>query len=816
MRKFKITGMSCAACQRAVERAVFSLEKVRLASVNLLTSTLSVDADATDEEIINAVRRIGYGITKDINSRNIRGGDSKEEKRIMHRFIISILLLLPLMYITMGHMMLDFPLPRFLSEGHMALALSELILSFLILAVNYSIFKKGIAAFFRLAPNMDTLVSLGSLVSFFWSIYLVFNHSDEAFVHALYFESAAMILVIITLGKMLEEKAKGRSNDAIKSLLSLTPDSAQVLRDGNEITLLKEDILVGDVMVVRAGERISLDGAVIFGSATLDESSLTGEAMPVDKTEGCEVFASSVCISGFMHVRVTKLSNDTLISNIIRTVENAASEKAPIAKIADKVSGFFVPIVIVLAAFTSLVWFFIDFDVSHALMRGISVLVISCPCALGLATPVAIMVASGVGARHGILFKSAEALELVGRVKTVCFDKTGTLTEGAPTVTDVIFLTEDTDMLLSLAYSIENKSEHPLARAISRYSKEKGAQILELDDFETMTGYGVSAIFNGERVYCASFNFIKDKFTLPHSAVSSYETLAKAGKTPVFFALGNSLLGIFALFDTVKPEAAEVISSLRKMKLKTVLMSGDNEKSVAAIADMTGVDEFYAACLPNDKERIVSHLSKQSAVVMVGDGINDAPALIRADVGIAIGCGTDIAIESADAVLSSSSLLGILNAVRLSKATIRNIKQNLFWAFSYNIVGIPLAMGLFSRLLSWEMSPMFGALAMSLSSLLVVSNALRLNRVRLKGKEKYQNLKAKEDLKMEKIMKIDGIMCTHCEARIKSALEKTDGVRCAQVSHTNGTAFISLNKEISDEVLIDAVSNAGYTVKSIK
>lgn len=821
--------MSCAACSQRVERTVSALDGVSLCSVNLLTGTMELEGTLSDSEIIKAVKDIGYGAKPYSRASEGESQDEAQEqiKKIKKRFIISLLVLLPLMYITMCHLMLGAPLPEFLAGSPLIIAAIELLLSGAILAINYRFFVSGVRGLLRGAPNMDTLVSLGSLVSFLWSVYLVFtifsSSEPHRVLHGLYFESAAMILVLITLGEMLKARAKGKTTSAIKSLIALTPTDASVLRDGRETRLSQSEIRIGDIIVVRAGEKIALDGRVVFGEGSVDESALTGESIPSDKSVGSKVYGATVNLSGLMHIEVESLAGETAMAKIIKLVENASSQKAPIAALADKVSGVFVPIVLALAAATAAVWLIINGDFAHALMRGISVLVISCPCALGLATPVAVMVGSGVGARNGILFKSAEALELTARAKTLALDKTGTITRGEPSVSEVKLLSGNIDTLLSVALSLESASEHPLARAICRYCEERGAQRLPLSEFKTLAGNGVFANAAGAECYGASYGFISGKFALTPDAVSNYLAISEAGKTPVFFTKDGEVIGIFALFDLLKDDSREAVSDARAMGIKTVMISGDNEKSAAAVAKAVGVDEYFAPVLPDGKEKLVSSLSDTGGVIMVGDGINDAPALTRAEVGMAIGRGTDIAIESADVVLRSSSLTDVVNAIRIGRATLRNIKENLFWAFFYNLIGIPLAMGVFTPIFHWELSPMFGAAAMSLSSLFVVTNALRLNGLKLKkplkntaSLNKNQRLEERIMEKTQKTMHIEGIMCPHCEMRIKSVLQNLDGVALAEVSHTLGTAKLTLDFCVSDEILIKAVADAGYKTLSIE
>ena len=810
MRQFDVSGMSCAACSARVEKAVLSLDGVDACSVNLLTNSMVVEGSATDEEIISAVLKSGYGATlkgKKVNN----SSHNNEEKAILRRLIISIALLLPLMYISMGAVMWGAPLPI---SNPTVIAIAEAVISGVILVVNRKFFVSGFRAAISLSPNMDTLVSLGSGVSYIYSIYLTFGVKSHHDLHALYFESAAMILALITVGKMLEAGAKGRTTDAINSLIDLAPKIATVKRDGELLTVLASEVALGDVFIVRPGEACPVDGIVISGQSSIDESMLSGESIPVDKHIGDSVLAATINLSGYLECRATKVGEDTTLSSIIRMVEDASSTKAPIAKAADKISGIFVPTVLGIAILTLGGWMLADGDFSHALSRAISVLVISCPCALGLATPVAIMVGSGKGARLGVLFKNAEALELTGRAKIVALDKTGTITEGNPRVFDVIVASGvSLDELLGVACSIEAMSEHPLARAVFDYAKSR-VKSLEITDFVAHSGRGVEGVLDGERVFGGSYKFISSicDLSLMHS---DYERLTAEGKTPLFFVKGDRLLGIIALADSIREDSKEAISDMQTMGLRVVMLTGDNSRTAEAIGREAGVSEVMAGLLPGEKERIIRTLAKEGRVIMVGDGINDAPALTRADVGMAIGGGTDIAIESASVVLMGSSLRDVTDAIRLGRRVLKNIYENLFWAFCYNCVGIPLAAGV----LGLELNPMFGAAAMSLSSVTVVMNALRLNGFKSKyNKTKINDLKpiGKEEVNMTVTMKIQGMMCPHCEARVRDTLIAIDGVISADVSHSEDRATLVIEDSLSTEVLTSAVEGAGYKVISVE
>ena len=834
MRKFDISGMSCAACSARVEKAVSSINGVDSCAVNLLSNSMTVEGAASDEEIISAVTKAGYGASP-VGEKKKTENDNydlqkQEEKRVLIRFSVSAALLLALMYIAMGHTMLSLPLPAYFAENPLSIALVQLIISGLILVINQKFFINGTKGIINRSPNMDTLVSLGSGASFVWSVCVVFMMSDGVsrgaevshYLHELYFESAAMILVLITLGKMLETRAKGKTADAVRALISLAPKTATVIRDGKELTIPASQVRVGDIFIVRPGESFAVDGVVTEGESSVNESALTGESVPADKTVGDRVLAATINGSGFLKCRATSVGEDTAIASVIRMVEDASATKAPISKIADRVSGVFVPVVIAISALTFAVWLAVSgLDVGYSLERALSVLVISCPCALGLATPVAIMVGSGVGARCGVLYKSAEALELVGRAKFVLLDKTGTITRGEPRVVDVIPFGDCTEYeLISVAASIESYSEHPLARAVCSYAGDNFEKY-SITDFKALTGAGVYARLDSAELYGGSFKFISEKADITDEVRQVYEKFAEEGKTPIFFCRDGVMLGTLAVLDTVREDSREAIERLKSLGLKVVMLTGDNEKTARTVGNMAGVDEVISEVLPDGKEAVVRSYSEKGRVVMVGDGINDAPALMRADVGMAIGGGTDIAIDSADVVLMRDSLMGVVNAVRLGRATLTNIKQNLFWAFIYNSIGIPLAAGAFIALFGWELNPMFGALAMSLSSVSVVSNSLRLNTfkelsaggdtAKKQPKIKKTN-QQKEKNEMEITLKVEGMMCPHCEARVKGALEALDGVQSAEVSHKRGEATVTLKSDCGRDALVKAVTDAGYRV----
>ncbi len=818
MEKYNVTGMSCAACSARVEKAVSAVPEVRECNVNLLTNTMTVRG-GKPQQIIDAVNAAGYGATLASEKKAEKVQDD-QTKGLQVRLIFSLIVLAFLMYLSMGHMMWNWPLPEVLEKNILAQGILQMMLSAVVMVINQRFFISGFSALWHRAPNMDTLVALGSGAAFGYSSYALIEMSfavtagqGEAamhLMHELYFESAAMILTLITVGKMLESKAKGKTTDALKGLMNLAPETAVLLRDGKEITVPIEQVKTDDVFVVRSGERVAVDGVIIEGGAALDESALTGESISVDKTVGDTVSAATINKSGFMKCQATRVGENTTLSQIIKLVSDASASKAPIAKIADKVSGVFVPIVLAIATLTILGWLLIGESVGVAIARGISVLVISCPCALGLATPVAIMVGSGVGAKNGILFKSATALEQTGKVTAVVLDKTGTITSGQPEVTDMIF-TEDysEQQLLSFAYALEHKSEHPLARAIIRRAESENIELQQVMDFQTFAGNGLSAVFEAKLLVGGNLPFIQNYIELPVALLEAADKLAEQGKTPMYFAYDSKPVGIIAVADVIKQDSATAIAQLKKMGLRVIMLTGDHEKTARAIAVKAGIEEVIAQVLPDGKERAVAALCAKQPTVMVGDGINDAPALTRADIGIAIGTGTDIAIDAADVVLMQNSLMDVVTAIRLSRATLRNIKENLFWAFIYNLIGIPLAMGVFSSALGWQLSPMFGAAAMSLSSFCVVSNALRLNLFKPKHKIE-QKTAEKEGKTMQKIFNVEGMMCPHCEAHVKNALEALPQVESVVASHTDKTVLVVLKEELDDKKILEVITNQGY------
>ena len=838
MKQFSVTGMSCAACSARVEKAVSKVQGVTECSVSLLTNSMGVEGDAADAAIIAAVEEAGYGARRKdapAGSAPAKAEDAlrdTETPKLKKRLIASLGFLLLLMYFSMGHMA-GLPLPGWFTvetasgqsmQNHVAMGLVQMVLAAIVMVINQKFFISGFRALLHRAPNMDTLVALGSSASFVWSVYVLFAMSRavtagdmpaaEGFMHQFYFESAAMILTLITVGKMLEARSKGKTTDALKSLMRLSPQTATLIREEKEIEVPIGQVRPGDVFAVRPGENIPVDGVVMTGESAVNEAALTGESVPVDKQAGDPVSAATVNQSGFLTCRATRVGQDTTLSQIIKMVSDAAATKAPIAKVADRVSGVFVPAVIGIAALTAVIWLLIGRPFGYALARGISVLVISCPCALGLATPVAIMVGNGLGARHGILFKTAASLEEAGKADVVALDKTGTITRGEPVVTDVLPIEGMAeDELLSAAFALERLSEHPLARAVVRRAEEKGLEPREVTEFAALPGNGLTARLQGETLLGGSQKFISEKAALPESILEKAQALAREGKTPLFFARGDQLLGVIAVADTIKEDSPEAIRQLQGMGIRVVMLTGDNERTAQAIGKKAGVDQVIAGVLPEGKEQVIRELKKKGKVIMVGDGINDAPALTRADMGIAIGAGTDVAIDAADVVLMNSGLKDVPAAVRLSRATLRNIHQNLFWAFIYNVLGIPLAAGAFISLFGWELNPMFGAAAMSLSSFFVVSNALRLNFFDLYSDQRDKKIKRKKERKtMEKTLKIQGMMCMHCSGRVQKALEAIDGVESAAVSHENGTAVITLNKAVADDVLKKAVVDAGYEV----
>ncbi|MCB5912887.1 MULTISPECIES: heavy metal translocating P-type ATPase [Dorea] len=845
MEQYIVTGMSCAACSSRVEKAVSKVPGVTSCSVSLLTNSMGVEGTASEQEIIKAVADAGYGASKKgegaakTQSSSASAGEDMLKDRttpaLKKRLIASLGFLIVLMYFSMGHMMWGWPVPGFMKDNHVMMGLLQMLLTIAVMVINQKFFISGFKGMIHRAPNMDTLVALGSGASFVYSTYALFAMTDAqmrgdmdavmSYMHDFYFESAAMILALITVGKMLEARSKGKTTDALKGLMKLAPKTAVVIRGEKEVQVSIEQVQKGDCFVVKPGENIPVDGEVIEGNSAVNESALTGESIPVDKAVGDKVSAATVNQSGYLKCRATRVGEDTTLSQIIQMVSDAAATKAPIAKIADRVSGVFVPTVITIAVITIIVWLIAGQSIGFALSRGIAVLVISCPCALGLATPVAIMVGNGMGARNGIMFKTAVSLEETGKMQIVALDKTGTITSGEPKVTDIIpaaGVTEDT--LLKYAYALENKSEHPLARAILEKAKEENAGIEEVTGFQALPGNGLTAILDGHTLYGGNHTFISSKVSVDGDIQKKAEKLAEAGKTPLFFGNEDRLLGVIAVADVIKEDSPQAIKELQNMGIHVVMLTGDNERTAKAIGQQAGVDEVIAGVLPEGKEQVIRKLKEKGKVAMVGDGINDAPALTRADMGIAIGAGTDVAIDAADVVLMKSRLSDVPAAIRMSRATLRNIHENLFWAFFYNIIGIPLAAGVWYPLFGWKLNPMFGAAAMSLSSFCVVSNALRLNLFKMYDASKDKKLKAKkekkrskkEDKTMKKIMHIEGMMCGHCEAAVKKALEALPQVDEAVVSHEAGTAELTLNAEIADDVLKKTVEDKDYTVTSVE
>ena len=837
MEHYTVTGMSCAACSARVEKAVSAVPGVTSCSVSLLTNSMGVEGSATPDAVISAVQAAGYGASLKGAAQSVPSIAEQEDALADHetpvlkrRLIASLGFLIVLMYFSMGHMMWGWPLPSFFDGNHVAMGLIQMLLTIAVMVINQKFFINGFKSLFHGAPNMDTLVALGATASFGYSTYALFAmtgaqvRGDAAavmsYMHEFYFESAAMILALITVGKMLEARSKGKTTDALKSLMKLAPQTATLLRNGQEVTVPIAQVKRGDVFVVRPGENIPVDGVILEGESAVNESALTGESIPVDKAVGDSVSAATTNQSGFLRCEATRVGEDTTLSQIIKMVSDAAATKAPIAKVADRVSGVFVPTVITIAAITTAVWLLCGKPIGFALARGISVLVISCPCALGLATPVAIMVGNGLGAKNGILFKTAVSLEETGKTEIVALDKTGTITKGEPRVTDVLpadGLTESA--LLALAAALEQRSEHPLARAVMLRAEEDKLSVSEVSDFRALPGNGLTATLNDEELLGGSLSFISTKADVPQALRDKAEALAEEGKTPLLFARGGKLAGVIAVADVIKEDSPAAIAALRNMGIHVVMLTGDNEKTARAIGRQAGVDEVIAGVLPEGKESVIRRLQKQGKVAMVGDGINDAPALTRADIGIAIGAGTDVAIDAADVVLMKSQLSDVPAAIRLSRATLRNIHENLFWAFFYNVIGIPLAAGVWIPIFGWTLNPMFGAAAMSLSSFCVVSNALRLNLFKLHDAGKDKKIKKKhhkEETTMEKTMKIEGMMCGHCEAAVKKALEAVDGVASAEVSHTSGTAVVTLSKPVDSAVLKKAVEDKDYKVTSIE
>ena len=854
MEQYNVTGMSCAACSARVEKAVKKVPGVTSCSVSLLTNSMGVEGTASPAAILSAVQEAGYGASPK-NASASKASDASadldaladhETPKLKRRLIASLGFLLVLMYFSMGHMMWGWPLPHWFDGNHVAMGLVQLLLAGIVIIINQKFFINGFKGLIHGAPNMDTLVALGSMASFVWSTYALFamtraqvDGNDELVMHYMmefYFESAAMILTLITVGKMLEARSKGKTTDALKSLMKLAPKTATLVRDGAEVTVAIADVQKGDVFVVRPGENIPVDGVVLEGTSAVNESALTGESIPVDKAVGDKVSAATTNQSGFLRCEATRVGEDTTLAQIIKMVSDAAATKAPIAKIADTVSGFFVPAVISIAVVTTIVWLLLGHELGYALARGISVLVISCPCALGLATPVAIMVGNGLGAKNGILFKTAASLEAAGRTQIVALDKTGTITEGAPRVTDLLPAegVSETE-LLTLAAALESRSEHPLAKAVLADAEAKAITPPEVTDFAALPGNGLAAKLDGMDIYAGNAAFIQTKLTLPAALAQQAEKLASEGKTPLFFGGAGRLLGVIAVADTIKEDSPEAIRQLQNMGIRVVMLTGDNQRTADAIGRQAGVDEVIAGVLPDGKEAVIRQLQASGKVAMVGDGINDAPALTRADTGIAIGAGTDVAIDAADVVLMNSKLSDVPAAIRLSRATLRNIHENLFWAFIYNIIGIPLAAGVFIPF-GLTLNPMFGAAAMSLSSFCVVSNALRLNLFDVHSTKHDRAAKnaaslpavsaqpaavankesTKEDTAMKKTLKVEGMMCGHCEARVKKALEALPEVDEAVVSHEAGTAIVTLNAEVADDVLKNAVEAQDYKVTGIQ
>ena len=857
MQQFIVTGMSCAACSARVEKAVSKVEGVTSCSVSLLTNSMGVEGTAADQDIIQAVEAAGYGASVKGESSAYSGASSMAAEEEMlkdhdtpvlqRRLLVSLGFLMVLMYFSMGHMMWGWPLPAFFEDNHIAMGLVQLLLTGIVMVINQKFFISGFTSLLHRAPNMDTLVALGSTAAFGYSTYALFAMTDAQvkgdmemvmhYMHEFYFESAAMILTLITVGKMLEARSKGKTTDALKGLMKLAPKTAVIERKGQEVTVPIEQVKKGDIFIVRPGENVPVDGVIIEGSSALNEAALTGESIPVDKKAGDAVSAATLNQSGFIRCEATRVGQDTTLSQIIQMVSDAAATKAPIAKIADKVSGVFVPAVITIAVLTMIVWLLAGESVGFALARGISVLVISCPCALGLATPVAIMVGNGMGARNGILFKTAVSLEETGKVQIVALDKTGTITNGEPVVTDMVPADGVTkEVLIGLAASLEKRSEHPLAKAILKYADEQKMSLEEVSEFEALPGNGLTALRNGRKLAGGNYTFIKTQTVVPEKFVKQSEQLAEQGKTPMFFAEDGKLAGIIAVADTMKEDSRQAVGELQNMGIRVVMLTGDNERTARAIGAQAGVDDVIAGVLPEGKESVIRKLQKYGKVAMVGDGINDAPALTRADMGIAIGAGTDVAIDAADVVLMKSRLSDVSAAVRLSRATLRNIHENLFWAFFYNVIGIPLAAGVWIPVFGWTLNPMFGAAAMSLSSFCVVTNALRLNLFDMHDTKKDKKLKNqviieeavdnskqdnnnnqnnKEMQTMKKTMKIEGMMCGHCEATVKKALEGLEGVASAEVSHEAGTAVVELSADVADDILKKTVEDKDYKVTAI-
>ena len=820
MKQYNITGMSCAACANRIEKTVAHINGVDSCSVSLLTNSMGVEGTASSESIIQAIENIGYGASeKGVEKVKDDSLVDHETPKLKKRLITSLVFLILLMYLSMGHMMWKWPVPLFL-ENHVSLAITEMLLTIIILVINKAFFVNGYKSLFQLSPNMDALVALGSSAAFGYSLVVLYLMIDAisqgqmmkvmSLGHDLYFESAAMIPTLITVGKMLEAMSKGRTTDALKSLMDLAPQTAVIIKDNKEVTVSIDEVNKGDLFIVRPGENIPVDGVIVEGSTAIDESALTGESIPVDKTVNDTVSGATLNQSGFIKVRATRVGEDTTLSQIIQMVSDAASTKAPIAKKADQVSGIFVPVIIGIALVTFIVWMILGKSIGFSIARAISVLVISCPCALGLATPVAIMVGNGMGAKHGILFKTSESLEVAGSIDIIALDKTGTITKGTPVVTDVVPYKIEKEVLLNYASSLENKSEHPLGKAVTDYYQ--GSE--DVEEFEILPGHGLRGLIHGKEVLGGSIKMMEKH--IPEEMMTQASDKAMEGKTPLFFSYDDTYLGMICVADTMKEDSPQAIKEMQNMGIQVVMLTGDNKKTADAIGKKAGVDEVIAGVLPDGKESVIRDLQKHGKVAMVGDGINDAPALTRADIGIAIGAGTDIAIDAADVVLMNSKLTDVTAAIRLSRATLRNIHENLFWAFFYNAICIPIAAGVFIHLTGWQMSPMLGAAAMSLSSFFVCMNALRLNTFSMHDASKDIKRKKKEKKTMEKTLEITGMMCGHCEMAVKKALEAVDGVESADVSHEKGTAVVTLSKEVSNDVLKKTVEDKDYTVTNIK
>lgn len=820
MKQYNITGMSCAACANRIEKTVAHINGVESCSVSLLTNSMGVEGTASSESIIQAIENIGYGASeKGVEKGKDDSLVDHETPKLKKRLITSLVFLLLLMYLSMGHMMWKWPVPSFL-ENHVSLAVTEMLLTIIILVINKAFFINGYKSLFQLSPNMDALVALGSSAAFGYSLVVLYLMIDAmsqgqmmkvmSLGHDLYFESAAMIPTLITVGKMLEAMSKGRTTDALKSLMDLAPQTAVIIRDNKEVTVGIDEVNKGDLFIVRPGENIPVDGVIVEGSTAIDESALTGESIPVDKTVNDTVSGATLNQSGFIKVRATRVGEDTTLSQIIQMVSDAAATKAPIAKKADQVSGIFVPVIIGIALVTFIVWMILGKSIGFSIARAISVLVISCPCALGLATPVAIMVGNGMGAKNGILFKTSESLEVTGSIDIIALDKTGTITKGTPVVTDVVPYKIEKEVLLNYAASLEKNSEHPLGKAITDYYQGNE----EVKDFKILPGHGLRGLIHDKEVLGGSIKMMEKH--IPDDVEIQAKNMAKEGKTPLFFSYDDYYLGMICVADTMKEDSPQAIKEMQNMGIQVVMLTGDNQETAQAIGSKAGVDEVIAGVLPDGKESVIRNLQRQGKVAMVGDGINDAPALTRADIGIAIGAGTDIAIDAADVVLMNSKLTDVTAAIRLSRATLRNIHENLFWAFFYNAICIPVAAGVFIHLTGWQMNPMLGAAAMSLSSFFVCMNALRLNTFSMHDASKDIKRKKKEKKTMEKTLEITGMMCGHCEMAVKKALEAVDGVESADVSHEKGTAVVTLSKEVSNDVLKKTVEDKDYTVTSIK